>query len=248
VVFVIVEIPIHSFSPSIFFSPLSHDIWSAPRIREAMPAKNFQYVWPKDGPHGKSGHRGFFGRLNNVVTGRGPDIFIQRKHSKTPISPDHWQNWDSYHDFNCYRKDHSNGSHNPLYDSSRGFKRYDPHTRRYREWFTPHDWAGFGVDARGVGPNDSGYPRFTTNDARKMTRRLAQGRRVNPARMGDEWHHDGPRRFQQEYDYFWQEAHRRGENRRQGLPYYYDINPNFIMGQQFPADLERWVKEDLLKL
>ena len=53
---------------------------------------DFKFIWPKDGVKGKE-HRGFFGRLNNIVTGRGPDIFLDRASSKTPIKPDLWGNW-----------------------------------------------------------------------------------------------------------------------------------------------------------
>jgi hypothetical protein len=57
-----------------------------------MPQK-LQLVWPKDGPKGRSGHRGFFGRMNNVLTNRGPDIFLQKRGSKIPILPEEWGNW-----------------------------------------------------------------------------------------------------------------------------------------------------------
>jgi hypothetical protein len=57
-----------------------------------MPQK-LQFVWPKDGPKGRSGHRGFFGRLDNILTNRGPDVFLQRKGSSTPILPETWGNW-----------------------------------------------------------------------------------------------------------------------------------------------------------
>jgi hypothetical protein len=57
-----------------------------------MPQK-LQFVWPKDGPKGRSGHRGFFGRMNNVLTNRGPDVFLQKKGSSDPILPEHWGNW-----------------------------------------------------------------------------------------------------------------------------------------------------------
>jgi hypothetical protein len=85
------------------------------------------------------------------------------------------------------------GYQNGLWTSSRGFKRYDPHTRRYKHWVTPHDWFGLGVNGHGVGPNGLGYPRFTRSEGRRMARRIAQNRRINPASMGPEWHQDGPR-------------------------------------------------------
>jgi hypothetical protein len=55
-------------------------------------------------------------------------------------------------------------------------------------------------------------------------------------------------RFQQEYDYFWQEAHRHGENRRQGLPDCYDVNPNFRMHQEFPDEVPSWIRRELYGL
>jgi hypothetical protein len=51
-----------------------------------------KYVWPKDGPKGR-GRRGFFGRLNDILTGRGPDIFLDKESSTRPIKADHWGNW-----------------------------------------------------------------------------------------------------------------------------------------------------------
>jgi hypothetical protein len=85
------------------------------------------------------------------------------------------------------------GAANPLWNSSRGFKRYDPHTRRYRKWFVPEDWYGDGVDGQGIGIRGAGYPRFTRGEGRKMLRRYAQGHRVDPSKMGNEWNSDGPR-------------------------------------------------------
>lgn len=63
-----------------------------PLLNSTMPEKekNLQFIWPKDGPKGR-GHRGFLGRLNNVVTNKGPDIFVGKQGSR--ISPDRWQNW-----------------------------------------------------------------------------------------------------------------------------------------------------------
>jgi hypothetical protein len=61
--------------------------------REMAKGKKLQFVWPKDGPKGRSGHRGFFGRLDNILTGRGPDVFLQRGGSREAIRPDLWGNW-----------------------------------------------------------------------------------------------------------------------------------------------------------
>jgi len=99
----------------------------------------------------------------------------------------------SYHDPQAHFQEEINGAINPLWNSSRGSKRYDPYTRKYRKWFTPQDWAGDGVHGQGIGPNGYGYPRFTRSEGRKMLRRYAQGHRVDPARMGKEWTWDGPK-------------------------------------------------------
>ena len=58
-----------------------------------MGKKNLQFVWPKDGYKGRSGNRGFFGGLSDIMVGRGPDIFLQKKGSRTAIRPDFWGNW-----------------------------------------------------------------------------------------------------------------------------------------------------------
>ena len=55
-------------------------------------AWNYQYVWPKDGVKGKE-PRGFFGRMNDILTGRGPDMFVDKGGSRTPIKLDEWSNW-----------------------------------------------------------------------------------------------------------------------------------------------------------
>ncbi|KAE9371420.1 hypothetical protein N431DRAFT_545678 [Stipitochalara longipes BDJ] len=206
-----------------------------------------QMVWPKDGPKG-SRRRGFFHGFNDILTGKGPDMFLQRHKSSTPINPERWGNWDSYHDVRSHFREEYDGAANPCGNSSRGLKRYDPHTRKYRNWLTPTDWAGGGVNGQGIGIHGAGYPRFTGSEGRKMFRRLAQGRRIDPSKMGKEWNMEGPRRFRQEHDWFWQEAHGIGENRRQGLPFNDPINSNFFNHQQDPWDLPDWVRWEVLRM
>jgi len=75
--------------------------------------------------------------------------------------------------------------------------------------------------------------------------------------MGSDWNWNGPevcsifdsrialianllKRFQQRHDWFWQEAHRLGENRREGLPHGFPSNPFLLMHQQVRADLDDW--------
>ena len=171
-----------------------------------MGKKELQFVWPKDGHKGRSGHRGFFGGLNDIITGRGPDIFLQRKGSRTGIRPDFWGNWqvfiaragkkvylrfdrDSYHYPAYHCQEIGRSYQNGLWSASRGTRRYDPHTRRYTEWSIPHDWHGHRIDDQ----NQAFYPRFTQDEARQFIRRLQHHRRINPRSMGSEWTTDGPR-------------------------------------------------------
>jgi hypothetical protein len=51
-----------------------------------------QMVWPKDGRKGGR-HRGFFRGFNDILTGKGPDMFVQRYKSSAPITPERWGNW-----------------------------------------------------------------------------------------------------------------------------------------------------------
>lgn len=51
-----------------------------------------QMVWPKDGPKGHR-PRGLFRGFCDIWTGKGPDMFLQRKNSKSPIDPGLWGNW-----------------------------------------------------------------------------------------------------------------------------------------------------------
>jgi len=198
-----------------------------------------QLVWPKDGPKGR-GHRGFFGRMENVLTGKGPDIFITKKGSRTAIKPDNWGNWDSYHDPEAYRYELGHG-HSGLWDASRGTRRYDPHSRRYKKWVPSTDWHNLGINWPEFRDGHGDYPRFTEREYRKMARTLMRGHRINPARMGRDWDHFGPKRFRPCYDQFWQEAHRAGENLREGFDPQAPINPNFLFHQHRADDLDDWM-------
>ncbi|KAK0124795.1 hypothetical protein ONS96_008676 [Cadophora gregata f. sp. sojae] len=194
---------------------------------------NLQFVWPKDGPKGR-GRRGFWGRLNNIRTGKGPDIFLQRKGSTEPIMPDEWQNWDSYH----FHDAHVLESINP---ASRGYQRYDPHDRTYKEWSTPHDWFGLGVDGLGVGAHGNGMPRFTREEWIRMQKIRRRGHLIDPAAMGDDWTHHGPKRWDVEHDQYWRNAHRQAENFRQGLPRRAGTNPMMRAHLRDRQDLGPWM-------
>jgi hypothetical protein len=50
-------------------------------------------------------------------------------------------------------------------------------------------------------------------------------------------------RFRQDYDWFWQEAHRTGVNYMLGRPVDYPSEPFFRMHQQDRADLVDWISE-----
>jgi hypothetical protein len=168
---------------------------------------------------------------------------------------------DSYHYYGYHLDELTSPFQNKLWSASRGLKRYDPHTRRYRQWHLPHDWHDQRLGPQGE-PN---YPRFTWDESVRMLRRLRRGHSVDATRMGKEWHHEGPRvsnksretcnyskwlmgpqRFNYEYDWFWQEAHRVGENMRQGFRRQSAVNPNLRMHQNYPNDLDDWVYREFI--
>ncbi|KAL2066045.1 hypothetical protein VTL71DRAFT_2116 [Oculimacula yallundae] len=171
---------------------------------------SLQFVWQKDGIKGR-GHRGFWGRLENIVTGKGPDVFVQHKGSKVPIIRDRWQNWDSYS--SAQARDQEERSL-----VSRGLKRYDPYTRKYEEWATHHDWSSAGVDGCGIGPHNEGRTRFTKEERIKFGKLRTRGKQISGGHMGKEWTGHGLKRFGTEYNDFWQNAHQQSENLRRGLP------------------------------
>ncbi|KAG4431704.1 hypothetical protein IFR05_012803 [Cadophora sp. M221] len=199
--------------------------------------RNLQFVWPKDSPKGR-GRRGFWGRLDNIIKGKGPDVFLQHKGSKQPITRDEWQNWDSY----ASRAAHNAEEQNPV---SRGFERYDPYTRKYVEWATPHDWAGVGVDGWGVGRHNNGRTRFTRDEIIKLRKIQQRGGQITGREMGSEWDDEGPKRFRQKYDDFWRTAHRQCENEQLGWPLLFDPNPNMRAHYRDWFDVDDWVRREL---
>ncbi|KUJ16602.1 uncharacterized protein LY89DRAFT_685523 [Mollisia scopiformis] len=173
---------------------------------------NMKVVWPKDGPMGRR-KRGFFRGLNDIRKGKGPDMFVQQGRANTqPISPDRWTNWDSYHDVGSHFNEAQ--QHNGFRSTSRGLKRYDPVTRKYRTWEMPMDWFQVGVHGLGIGINGDGFPRFTESERININNRRNRGLpRVDPnhRNMGGDWDDFGPKRFRGEHDHFWENAHRIGE-------------------------------------
>ncbi|KAG4413050.1 hypothetical protein IFR04_013814 [Cadophora malorum] len=194
---------------------------------------SLQFVWPKDGPKGR-GHRGFWGRLNNIKSGQGPDIFLQRRGSREPIKPDQWQNWDSYRFFDAHIEEMT-------YPASRKYERYDPHDRTYKKWSIPEDWNGLGASGLGIRAHADGLPRFTQNEWVEMQKLRRRGRQINPAEMGDEWTNHGPKRWDVEHNDFWSNAHRQAENVRQGLPRWGGANPMMRANLPYRDYLVPWM-------
>lgn len=75
---------------------------------------------------------------------------------------------------------------------TRGFQRYDPATRTYKEWATPEDWGTVGTDDLGVFPNGNGFTHFTEEERIRMNRQGRRGQQVDPLRVGKDWNMMGP--------------------------------------------------------
>jgi hypothetical protein len=72
------------------------------------------------------------------LTDTGPDIFISRKNDHTPIKPDEWGNWDSYHDEGLQGRE-ARESYRGFWNADRKNRRYDPYTRKYVKWENDHN-------------------------------------------------------------------------------------------------------------
>ncbi|KAH8593484.1 hypothetical protein B0O99DRAFT_714726 [Bisporella sp. PMI_857] len=208
-----------------------------------MP-RNLQFVWPKEGPKGKGGHRGFWGRLDNILTGKGPDVFIQAKGSRESIPLDWWSNWDSYHDFEYQARENGEDSFGK---ASRGMMRYDPHTRKYVKWGSPGDWYGERItaDPNGGPIGIAHYPRFTLDEWKQIRKKYRKGKLIDPKAMGSEWNSMGPKRFEPKHDMYWQDAHRVGENYREGFIREFSARPNMQMHQNSIWDLNDYIHYDV---
>lgn len=167
---------------------------------------------------------------NQTFGGIGKILVAARKPSLTNFR-------DSYHDFDAHRLEVSN----PFIYARRGYKRYDPHSRRYKSWYIPEDWYGSRID----GDDKPHYPRFTEQEGRRILRCSMKSRGFTPLQMGKEWNFQGPKRFDGSHDWFWQDAHRLGENMRQGLPKYGPVNPFLLMHQGNPSDLDLWMHNEI---
>ncbi|CZR67775.1 uncharacterized protein PAC_17674 [Phialocephala subalpina] len=208
-----------------------------------MPKQwDFQLVWPKDGPKGR-GKRSFTKGLRDIVGGKGPDMFLQRRGDGTAITPERWGNWDSYHNAEMHVSEKSKP--NRLLTNSRGSKRYDPQTRTYKHWAWPEDWNGLGSEFVGLGPNGVGYPRLTQRELRYMQRQLSRGRPIEPQKL-DNWNQNGPKRFDRKHDWFWQEAHIGGTTRPNAhvddFGRFLGLGPNnnLMMHRELPFNMNTW--------
>ncbi|KAH8803212.1 hypothetical protein F5884DRAFT_499783 [Xylogone sp. PMI_703] len=199
----------------------------------------FRIIWPKDGEKGKN-KRGFLRGLNDILTGRGPDMFLQtpRERKAASIPREVCGNWDSYHDQDAHVAEQF--QHNGFWNTSRGVHRYDPYSRRYVEWFIPTDWHQNGGDPY---TDESYYPMFTRKEWHRMNRSLSRGKQVDPRKMGKDWSAFGPKRFRPEHNQFWADVHRIGYLKRQQLnlaiPY-----SNLRLGQISHTDLIRWMNQE----
>ena len=115
---------------------------------------------------------------NQTFGGIGKILVEARKPSLTNFR-------DSYHDFDAHRLEVSN----PFIYARRGYKRYDPHSRRYKSWYIPEDWYGSRID----GDDKPHYPRFTEQEGRQILRCSMKSRGFAPLQMGKEWNFQGPK-------------------------------------------------------
>ena len=97
-----------------------------------------QFVWPREGQKGRR-PRGFMSGFIDILTNKGPDIYITPKGDRTPIPVDQWGNWDSYHSRDRQGQERL-FSYNGVWNADRGNKRYDPYLRKYVEWEWDENW------------------------------------------------------------------------------------------------------------
>ncbi|KAL3417793.1 hypothetical protein PVAG01_10803 [Phlyctema vagabunda] len=168
------------------------------------------FIWPKD----KSTRRGFFRGLGDILSNKGPDIFIDRDRQKKKehIAVAHWSNWDAYHSRTCHAIE-TDLKNSFLGAKSRGFERYDPRSRRYTIWMPKEDWDGVGPD-----------PSLTKKDSKKVKRIWLSRGQITPKLMS-------PERLRREYHDFWQSAHRLGP----GQAVFHDAAPHQRFYQTQPT-------------
>lgn len=98
------------------------------------------WKWPRDprpGPRGRGWFRNRMSAWSDVLTGKGPDVFVGRLDNlhHNPSRP-RWSRWRDVHG----DPNGSEGDASAFWGADRGTKRYDFHTRRYTEWH-PDMWS-----------------------------------------------------------------------------------------------------------
>ena len=103
---------------------------------------DFQFVWPRDRRPNGSKKRTKLQAFSDILWGKGPDIFVTRKHDKTPIPSDMWGNWAGYHSPEEQAMDRGFSAKGicGIGSADRRYKRYDPHSRKYVEWELDQNW------------------------------------------------------------------------------------------------------------
>jgi len=103
----------------------------------AAGGNNFKgWIWPRDGRPGQSWKHNRWTSLRDVLTGKGPDIYVGRL-DKDPHRPskDRWSNWG--HVFDTIPPDEVFNQVHPLFNASRTNQVYDFRSRRYRNYDGP---------------------------------------------------------------------------------------------------------------
>lgn len=103
-----------SYDPQI--SSLSHT--------SIMGRKGSCWIWPNDGKR-----KGSWGRVRDVLTGKGPDIHIGKLEHAWDLRQSRWSRWPEY-DLQAIFNDHSKP---PAKHADRKDKRYNFKTRRYEK-------------------------------------------------------------------------------------------------------------------
>ena len=109
----------------------------------AMPVSRRAFIWPKDPRPGRHYRRGAAGRWKDVLTGKGPDIFIGREWNAENPSKQIWSNWKSLEAYaNPFGREAEDWyDRNPK--ALLGGKRTEPYdfkTRKYKRW-SPGVWS-----------------------------------------------------------------------------------------------------------
>ncbi|KAL6718417.1 hypothetical protein ACLMJK_004506 [Lecanora helva] len=104
--------------------------------------KKLQWVWPRDEPQ-LDGHWGYWDRLKDVLTNKGPDIWVAEQHSDEPHHP----TWTGWADPNWPRWTAQQNRGYPFHNTQSFYhparradwEKYDHRTRRY-QMAHPNAW------------------------------------------------------------------------------------------------------------